>query len=38
MMLPEIMGLYVNDKREGKWTWVEPVQLGNKTNGLIQQD
>ena len=30
MMLPEIMGLYVNDKREGKWIWVEPVQLGNK--------
>ena len=29
MMLPEIMGLYVNDKREGKWIWVEPVQLGN---------
>ena len=24
------MGLYVNDKREGKWIWVEPVQLGNK--------
>ena len=29
MMLPEIMGLYVNDKREGKWIWVEPGQLGN---------
>ena len=29
MMLPEIMGLYVNDKREGKWIWVEPGQLEN---------
>ena len=29
MMLPEVMGLYVNDKREGKWIWVEPGQLGN---------
>jgi len=29
MMLPEIMGLYVNDKREGKWIWVEPGQLRN---------
>ena len=29
MMLPEVMGLYVNDKREGKWIWVEPGKLGN---------
>ena len=29
MMLPGIMGLYVNDKKEGKWIWVEPGELKN---------
>ena len=29
-MLPGIIGLYVNDKREGNWTWLEPVQMKNK--------
>ena len=28
-MLPGIMGLYVNDKREGNWTWLEPEQVKN---------
>ena len=23
-MLPGIMGLYINDKKEGAWTWIEP--------------
>ena len=29
-MLPAVMGLYVNDKKEGKWIWVEPGELKNK--------
>ena len=36
-MLPGIMGLYVNDKREGTWTWVEP-EGSNKNRTWIDSN
>ena len=36
-MLPGINGLYVNDKREGTWTWVEPEGL-NKNRTWIDSN
>jgi len=36
-MLPGITGLYVNDKREGTWTWVEPEGL-NKNRTWIDSN
>ena len=29
-MLPGIMGLYINDKKEGTWTWIEPDKIYEK--------
>ena len=36
-MLPGITGLYVNDKREGTWTWVEP-EGSNKNRTWIDSN
>ena len=29
-MLPGIMGLYINDKKDGNWTWIEPDKIYEK--------
>lgn len=33
-MLAGIMGLYLNDKKEGTWTWVEPEEVNKKRSWI----